>query len=242
MSNIQINIDEYTPPHILRAVTTMLHQIAAHEQYASPQPTPWDGETTHVESEPVHPLMPEVHAQEGTPPLDTAGLPWDERIHAESHGINKDGTWRLRRNINVTAPGLVERIQAEQRAALAAPVVEVAPTPVEDEPQPPLDIGVGSVPAASFDTPTPVTVVVDSDVPPPPPVAVVPPPPVPLAVDDAVSAFTSVLRRITEDQAKGTISVEQVNAALASLGLAQMRDLMTRPDLVVPFETALYVA
>lgn len=44
------------------------------------------------------------------PELDAAGFPWDERIHASTKTTNKDGTWKLRRNVD---KDLVEQIKAE---------------------------------------------------------------------------------------------------------------------------------
>lgn len=46
------------------------------------------------------------------PAFDSAGLPWDERIHAASKTTNKDGTWRSKRNISET---LVATVTAELR-------------------------------------------------------------------------------------------------------------------------------
>ena len=42
--------------------------------------------------------------------LDSAGLPWDERIHAGTKTQNKDGTWKIRRGVD---KALVEQVKAE---------------------------------------------------------------------------------------------------------------------------------
>lgn len=44
----------------------------------------------------------------GNAELDKAGLPWDERIHAETKAKNKDGTWRARRNLDAAVKSKVE--------------------------------------------------------------------------------------------------------------------------------------
>ncbi len=62
--------------------------------------------------------------------LDTAGLPWDLRINAKNRGKNTDGTWRAKRNINKTSPGLVEQVQNELRTALLSMTATGAPQPV----------------------------------------------------------------------------------------------------------------
>lgn len=45
-----------------------------------------------------------------TADLDSAGLPWDERIHAGTKTTNKDGTWKTRRGVD---KALVEQVKAE---------------------------------------------------------------------------------------------------------------------------------
>ena len=71
--------------------------------------------------------------------LDSSGLPWDERINAKNKGKNSDGTWRAKRNINKSSPGLFEQVQAELRAAMgSAPAAPVAGVPFSP--------GVGAVP------------------------------------------------------------------------------------------------
>ena len=79
---------------------------------------------------------------------DTAGLPWDARIHAASKATIADGTWRMRRNVDEAE---VTRIEAEMRAVLngapAAPVALIAP-PVPPVPSAPV------APAAPAPTPT----------------------------------------------------------------------------------------
>lgn len=62
------------------------------------------------------------------PEFDSAGLPWDERIHAPSKATNKDGTWRSRRNVD---PRVVTAVEFELRAKLAEHQMAAEPA---DEP------------------------------------------------------------------------------------------------------------
>lgn len=55
---------------------------------------------------------------------DASGLPWDERIHASTKTIKKDGTWTKRKGV---ADALVTKVEAELRAGIAAPAAVVAP-------------------------------------------------------------------------------------------------------------------
>lgn len=66
--------------------------------------------------------------------LDSAGLPWDGRIHGTTKTQNGDGTWRQKRGLN--DPTLKARVEAELRAGQAArapaatePVASSAPAP-----------------------------------------------------------------------------------------------------------------
>lgn len=66
-----------------------------------------------------------------TSQLDSDGIKWDERIHSETKSQNKDGTWRLRRNVD---KALVDQVIAEQRAQQQD---DTPPPPPADEPEAP---------------------------------------------------------------------------------------------------------
>lgn len=63
--------------------------------------------------------------------LDSKGLPWDARIHAGSKALVKDGSWRMKKELD---PALVASVEAELRAALGnsapATVHTVPPAPL----------------------------------------------------------------------------------------------------------------
>ena len=46
---------------------------------------------------------------------DSAGMPWDERIHSGSMKQNADGRWKLRKNVD---ENLVKQVEAENRPAM----------------------------------------------------------------------------------------------------------------------------
>lgn len=46
------------------------------------------------------------------------------------------------------------------------------------------------------------------------------------------------MRKVTAAQAAGHMTVEETNAVVAQLGLAAVRDLITRPDLLPTFEAS----
>lgn len=88
-----------------------------------------------------------------TSKLDSDGIAWDERIHSETKNQNKDGTWRLRRNVD---KALVDQVIAEQRGAATADDTP-PPPPAEDA-------------APELPPETPATATAD-DTPPPAPVS-----------------------------------------------------------------------
>lgn len=62
--------------------------------------------------------------------LDSAGMPWDERIHTKQRTTIKDGTWKLTRGVD---PELVKRVRAEYAASAAEPP---APASAAEPPAP----------------------------------------------------------------------------------------------------------
>lgn len=75
-------------------------------------------------------------------PMDSSGLPWDERIHSSAKSTNNDGTWKKKRGVQDSE---VTRITAEIRAALGAPAVAAQVV----VPPPPAAVVVPPPPAAA---------------------------------------------------------------------------------------------
>lgn len=139
--------------------------------------------------------------------LDSRGLPWDGRIHASSKVRNADGSWRAKRGLNDGA--LVARVEAELRAAVAAPAAP-AMVPVQPVPMP------TSTPPVMMAPPM-VT---------PPPAAVLPPPAVPM------EPFPDLCLAITAGKQAGWLTDAHRDAALQSVQVPNLPALASRPDLV----------
>jgi hypothetical protein len=88
---------------------------------APPAPAPTPAETAAAPAAPAAPSAPVPGVE-----MDKDGLPWDHRIHAETKGKNKDGTWRQRRNL---PDGLKEQVEAQLRGLLAVNAAAVVPPP-----------------------------------------------------------------------------------------------------------------
>jgi len=193
------------------------------------------------------------------PASDSAGEPWDARIHAESKSLNKDGTWRTRRKPKdmdeVEWLALVKEVKAElsegtfywchgesDSTGFCASRKELNDL---------IDSGAGCVSEItkeeyeSLNAEPPVVSaadvfhidtgevteqqVVSIPVPPLPPIPV---PPVPVAAD-VVTTFPQLMKFLTEKH--GKLKVEDVNSAVMRQGLSTIQDLNQKPELIPSF-------
>lgn len=155
----------------------------------------------------------------GAPDLDSAGFPWDERIHAASKATNADGTWRKRRNLD---DATYDAVMAELRAAHGATVRAnpTQPSSPDTPPPPPTEPAV-TAPAAVAAEP------VSDPVPPPP------------ASGPDLSTFANFVRAVNEKthMADGTPvapdakTYAKLNELCAStFGVPAFKDMMDRPQ------------
>lgn len=172
------------------------------------------------------PPPPPVPAPPGPAPvaeLDTRGLPWDARIHAANRSKSIKGTWKLKRGIT---PDLIVAVEAEHKpgpiSAASAPAtgLAAAPVPPVAQPAPPASAPVApptaSVPAA------------------PPSAAGIPP-------AAGTIGFRELMQKIQTATAAGKLTTEQVNAALATVGLQplDMPLLVGNPGLIAGLNAAI---
>lgn len=209
------------------------------EDFYAPEDTPVVPKSLLDPTEPaavVAPPPPPVTntappASSGKVELDSEGLPWDQRIHAETKRQTKDGKWARRRNTDDT---LWETVRAQLRQTMGAngTVPPPPPLPVDSPLVAPYAIAPVNEAEQAF------------GVPPTPPVAVIPPPPVPAVTESAVVAattagddFTRILTKVVGMQTAGQITADQIHGICAQLGLPEgVRSLMNRPDLLPQFE------
>lgn len=151
------------------------------------------GGITHIPDEAVGGTAPTTVA---TGALDSANMPWDERIHSSSRETKADGTWRLRRGVD---KDLVPVVEAELRAAAPAPESEpeaAAPSPEEAfAPAPPVPTTEVAIPA---------------------------PPAAPVATG---VSFIDMMHKITEAQAGGKVSTDKVKELCAAVGATSVVSL-----------------
>lgn len=149
------------------------------------------------------PAAPAVPASPAGIEVDADGLPWDARIHAGGRAKNADGRWRQRRGLNDAA--LKARVEAELRQAMgAAASVPVAPT----VPAPPVAVPTAPAPAAPAASTTEA----------------------PAAPSDEPAP--QFLARVGGMLASGALTQDRLAAALATVGLSTMAQLIVAPALI----------
>lgn len=119
--------------------------------------------------------------------IDTEGLPWDERIHSSTKGVNKNGTWKAKRGVQ---PFVVEQVTAELRArnAASSETIQTMPSP---GPVAPVTILQPSVP---FTPPIPLASPVQ-----PAPMPVAAPVP-PLTIERNFQGFMAQISKLFSEQ------------------------------------------
>ena len=162
------------------------------------------------------PAPPETPAATNTPPLgvdlDSDGLPWDGRIHGSAKKkLAKDQTWKKIRNVD---PALVEQVEAELRAAMAA-----ATPPAETTPPAPPET------PAIVETTTPAAETT---------------PPAPPATPATEITFPVFMSKVTNAMALGTLTDVMILAAVNKHGLASLPLLSARPDIIPAVDAELF--
>lgn len=157
--------------------------------------------------------------------LDSAGLPWDKRIHSSSRAKVADGTWRKLRGVD---DALVATVEAELRAVQAIPAPQTHLTPeAQDAAAVAQDAAPAKLPPVP---PAPTTTLAAAEelrqhlvpVPPAPPT---PTPAVPLT-------FAELMKHVTPMLVAGKLPQNKLLAITAEFGLPHLAALGARPDLV----------
>lgn len=148
---------------------------------------------------------------------DSAGVPWDERIHASTKTKTANGQWTRRRN---TPDDTYNAVMAELKAANTARTLGAATGLV---PPPP-----SSVPAPPTASPAPS------------PAPVVPPASL-TGQEGGSTTFAQIMKKVTGYQAAGKIDPAGIANLLSSIGATppSIVALNTNKDLIPAFEALL---
>lgn len=164
--------------------------------------------------------------------VDSAGMPYDARIHQKSKNKKKDGTWKLIKGIDTN---IVTAVTAE----LAARKAVAAGTP------PPAPVTVSLPPGASNTVPVPpVTVnapVAGVPTPPVPPSVPVPPVPAAGGVGSGLT-FRSLIEKITEATKQQKITPAKVAEICQMHGAPSLMQLNSMPHLLADVNSSIDAA
>jgi hypothetical protein len=172
---------------------------------------------------PPAPLVPGVE-------LDSAGIPWDARIHSKSKAkLAKTAEWKLAKNID---KNLVTTVIAELKAVMASQVTPAAPgLPVQPV-----------APPAPPQVPTPPVIPTTPVVPAPPVLTLVPTPPAPPQVPvtpqtvapagEPPTTFPAFLQAMTAFQNAGQVTNEQILQVLNAYGIPNPALLNAKRELI----------
>ena len=138
--------------------------------------------------------------------LDSRGYPWDGRIHASNRAKKIDGSWKNKRGVDANLVVACEAQNKPGNATIVAPAAAATAIPA------------ATVPVSSTATSAPFP----PTAPPPPSVPAAPSGATPPAVPSTVTApidFRGLMQKIQAMTQAGKLSTDQVNAALAGVGL-----------------------
>lgn len=122
---------------------------------------------------------------------DSAGVPWDARIHAGTQTTKQDGTWKLKKGVDAAIVATVLAEIGAVKAADVAPLVPAAPAAVPQIP------AVPGVPAAAIPSAVPST-----------------------PAGTPVTTFRGVMAKMNAAVGAGKFAKGDVDAMLNSLGIA----------------------
>lgn len=177
----------------------------------APAPDGYPTATASQEDWPKTAPVDSVMAGDGSgtaPARDSAGIPWDERIHTSTKTTTANGQWTRRRN---TPDATFDAVMAELRAANTARTMEAAaglvvpapPAPTSNIPPVPVE------PTAAEAFTPPANVVIAPAVP------TVPAPP---ATGEAPT-FLQIMQMITPAQRDGKLDKAKLDELLAAAGI-----------------------
>jgi len=166
----------------------------------------------------AHVIDKHVASQAPSFGLDSAGFPWDERIHASSRATVADGTWKLKRGAD---PELVATLrEASKDPILPPPPTEAERLQTEQE----------------QDVPDPAKVGFGQQVPPPPPAIAAPasgdawPVDVLGAIPDGKTPFQVFMTWAMGKLTDKSLTQPRLLEVIQAHGVAQLPVLNTQPE------------
>lgn len=152
--------------------------------------------------------------QAGQLEFDSAGIPWDERIHASTKATNKDGSWRNKKGVDKE---LVKQVTDELRAQHSATSHATVPPAPQQQ---------------GTHVPAPAAQQQGTQVPAPPAAqqqgTQVPPPP---AAQQPITTFPEFMKAVVDYMRASNITMVDVNNILSStMGISTTAMLASDPS------------
>jgi hypothetical protein len=160
---------------------------------------------------------------------DSAGVPWDARIHQKAKSKKKDLTWKIQKGLD---PLIVQGVIAELSANGKLRQADAFPPKAAEAPSPP------SSAAASVFGKTPLPAGAEAPQPPAPPVNNAPPPPPPSDAQPG-TAFRTLVARFAAATKAGHMTPQQLNALCQANGAPNIMALNSMEHLIPAVNTAL---
>lgn len=167
---------------------------------------------------------------------DKRGMPWDGRIHASNRATKIGGEWKNRRGVD---PALVAQVEATLVPVPGNTAAPLAPAPQTADTATGLATSIASAISAPVSAPV---------APPAPPPRPAPLAATPSAVPSTVAAptafdFQGLMRKVQAHTSAGKLTIENVNAILASVGLKpeELGSLIGNAALIASVNAALDV-
>lgn len=209
-----------------------------------PAPAPMAASASTAASAPAPIPTPASAASGFEGQVDSAGLPWDARIHQKKGGIKKDGTWKLLKGIDMT---VVSAVVAElTKGKLPASVTAAPPAPPAQTDAFPAAVGAVPPPPVSSTVPLPPAATGSDTVPVPPPPATpsmpehvsgsaapVPVPPAPPVGSVPATGFRELIKKISAATTAGKVDASKIQSIVQARGCPSLQQLRDMP-LIIP--------
>lgn len=192
-----------------------------------PPPAPLESSSSSLQPGSSLPVAPPSNLPIATAPstpsppveFDSAGVPFDDRIHQKKRGQKTDGSWKLQKGID---PAIVQRVISELSASGKMRPLDAPPPPSANVPSPP-----SSEAASVFGkSPLPASAAAPS-----PPINEAPPPPPPSDAMPTVT-FRALVARFAAATKDGKLTPQEVQGICQQHGAPTLMALNSMAHLV----------
>lgn len=206
------------------------------ENFTPPPPPP---ASAGIAAAPAAPPAPPVESAAAAttvvaveaPEFDSAGLPWDGRIHQARKGLKKDGTWKIQKGADAAlVESVIKELVTRKGVPTPAAATGSAPPP---PPAPPVTLPAGqvSLPLPPVEPASNVSIVI------PAAAAPVPVPAAPAVGPLPASGFRELIAKISAGTKANKLDPVKVSTIVQRHGCPSLQALRDMPHLIPLVET-----